>query len=452
MSNSETPNEDLIRELGDGLILRRSTNSDTEALAEFNARIHSDDGPDNPDMRIAAWVSDLLQVQHPTFDPGEFTIIEDTSSREIVSSMNLISQTWSYAGIPIEVGRPELVGTQPDYRKRGLVRTQFEVIHEWSAAKGELIQAITGIPYYYRQFGYEMGLSLGGGRLGYKPHVPELKEDEQEPYQIRPAEHSDLAFIADLYQESNERYLVSCLRSAEQWDYELSGKSEKNVQRLEMRVIESRAGQKVGYLFLQPENWGPTLVASGYEVLPTESWDAVTPSVIRYLDRTGQANAEADEKAKEFSAFGFWLGTEHPVYDILNDRLPRKRDPYAWYVRVRDLPGFLDRIKPALEQRLNSSSYANFSGELKVTFYRDGLKLNFESGEIQQVESWQPTPHGQSGDAAFPDLTFLQLVFGYRSLEELRRSFADCWCGNERAEGLLNALFPEQVSNIWPIS
>ena len=101
---------------------------------------------------------------------------------------------------------------------------------------------------------------------------------------------------------------------------------------------------------------------------------------------------------------------------------------------------------------MRNSSFANFSGELKITFYRDGLKITFESGEILQIESWQPTPHGHSGDAAFPDLTFLQLVFGYRSLEELRRSFADCWCNNERAEGLLKALFPEQVSNIWPIS
>ena len=61
--------------------------------------------------------------------------------------MNLISQTWAYEGIPFEVGRPELVGTLPEYRNRGLVRAQFEEVHRWSAARGELVQGITGIPY-----------------------------------------------------------------------------------------------------------------------------------------------------------------------------------------------------------------------------------------------------------------------------------------------------------------
>ena len=51
--------------------------------------------------------------------------------------MNLISQTWSYAGIEFGVGWPELVATLPEYRQRGLIRTQFEEIHRWSEERGE---------------------------------------------------------------------------------------------------------------------------------------------------------------------------------------------------------------------------------------------------------------------------------------------------------------------------
>src|SRR5712691_11396345 len=114
----------------------------------------------------------------------------------IVSSMNLISQTWVYDGIPFGVGRPELVGTSLEYRYRGLVRAQFEVIHQWSTERGERLQAITGIPWYYRQFGYEMALNLGGGRVGYRPHIPELKDGEPEPYRVRPATAADLPCMA----------------------------------------------------------------------------------------------------------------------------------------------------------------------------------------------------------------------------------------------------------------
>ena len=45
----------VLRDLGDGLILRRSTPADADSLSEFNAQVHSDDGPDQPDEKVAAW-------------------------------------------------------------------------------------------------------------------------------------------------------------------------------------------------------------------------------------------------------------------------------------------------------------------------------------------------------------------------------------------------------------
>ncbi len=51
----------ILRDLGDGLILRRSTPDDAEALAAFNARIHSNAGPEHPNVGVAAWTQDLLR-------------------------------------------------------------------------------------------------------------------------------------------------------------------------------------------------------------------------------------------------------------------------------------------------------------------------------------------------------------------------------------------------------
>ena len=189
----------FIRDLGDGLILRHASKRDAAALADFNSHIHSDDGWDKPDLRIAAWTRDLLARPHPTLSPGDFTIVEETATRRIVSSLNLIPQTWTYEGIPFGVGRPELVGTLPEFRGRGLVRAQFDEIHRWCEARNLSVQTITGIPYFYRQFGYEMALDLSGRRFGFEPHVPKLKKGEKEPYRIRPATEADLPFIAKTY-------------------------------------------------------------------------------------------------------------------------------------------------------------------------------------------------------------------------------------------------------------
>ena len=451
MENTKSKGQNVLRDLGDGLVLRKVTREDTDALVAFNERIHGDIETGELEERVGAWTRDLMEKPHPTSGIGDFTVVEDTHTDKIVSSLCLISQTWSYGGIPFGVGRPEIVGTDPEYRDRGLVRAQFDVIHQWSAERGQMVQAITGIPYYYRLFGYEMGLALGGGRLGYLPHVPVLKEKEAEPYVVRPAAEKDIPFLSEMYESASLRYLVNCLRDEDMWRYEIAGKDEKNVNRSEIRLIETSKGEAVGYLAHPTMNWGPTLAVYQYEVKPGLSWAVVTPSVIRYMKATGDSNAKRD-KGRELGAFGFWLGTEHPVYDVIPSKLAREREPYAFFVRVADLAGFIRHIAVELEDRLADSALVGHSGELKITFFRDGLRLVFKDGKLVQVERWKPEPLGQSGDAAFPDLVFLQLLFGYRSFEELEYAFADCYSDNEEATVLLNVLFPKQASNVWPVA
>lgn len=439
----------LVRDLGDGLILRRSTPDDADALAAFNARIHSDAGPDRPDAWIAAWTRDLLGGNHPTFGTHDFTIVEDRRTGRIVSSLNLISQTWTYDGIPFGVGRPELVGTDPEYRNRGLVRAQFEEIHQWSAGRGEMLQAITGIPWYYRQFGYEMAVDLGGGRIGYLPDIPRLKDGEDEPVHLRPATEADLPFFMQLCAESSKRYRLVCLRDEVLWRYELFGRSADNVTRETWRVIETRDGEAIGYLSHPNRLWGTRQTLGLYELKPGVSWAAVTPSVMRYLQTIGEHNARREDKTLE--SIGFWLGGDHPAYHAAGDLLPRVQHPYAWYLRVPDLPGFIKRIAPSLEKRLAESDFSGHTGDLKIDFYRTGLHLRLERGRLAGVELWKPTP-ADRGAAAFPDLTFLQLLFGYRTLQELRYAFADCMTDRDEAAALLEAMFPKQDSDVWPVA
>jgi GNAT superfamily N-acetyltransferase len=440
----------IIRELEDGLVLRQATVADTERLVAYHGDLHREAGAEEPEERVAAWVRDLLSGNHPTFDVGDFTIVDDADTGAIVSSLCLIPQTWTYGGVPFGVGRPELVGTHPDYRNRGLVRAQFEVIHEWSAARGHRMQAITGIPHFYRQFGYEMGLTLGGARGGYKPQVPKLKEGEQEPYHLRPATETDVPFIAHVYQHGTSRYPVACVWDETLLRYELLGKSERNDNRRALSLIETPEGEAVGFLAHSTRLWRGRMGLYAYELKPGVSWLAVTPSMVRYLWALGEKWA-AQHPEQPMQVFHFWLGTDHPVYRVLGDRLPHRSTPYAWFVRVPDIGGFLLHIAPVLEERLAQSALVGHSGELKISFYRDGLRLAFEKGQLKAVEPWQPTPEEES-DAGFPDLTFLQLLLGYRSLEELRHAFADCWAANDGARPLLEALFPKQQSNIWPVS
>ena len=441
-----TRQQSMLRDIGNGLIMRRSMPTDADALAEFNARLHSDDAADAECLNI--WTHDLLSGNHPTFSPNDFTIIEESASGRIVSTMNTISQTWLYEGIKFGVGRPELVGTLPEFRNRGLVRLQFEEVHKWSFERGEMVQAITGIPFYYRQFGYEMALDLDGRRQGYEAQVPKLKEGEAEPYVIRAAREDDLPFIEKLNEPMTQRSMIACERTPEIIRYELAGRSENNNCMVNC-TIEDKAGERVGFFKHSGYNRQKTLVAAPYELRSGVSWLEVTPVVIRHLWAKGQEYAKRD--GSEFNSFGFMLGAAHPVYEAMGNRLPTIRDPYAWYLRVPDLLGFLNHIRPVLEKRLSESVASGHSRAIKISFYRTGLRIVIENGSITSIQPWLPSPDAE-GDIAFPGLTFLQVLFGYRSYDELHRAFADCWCDHEDVHILINILFPKKFSNVLPIA
>jgi len=437
----------LIRDLGDGLILRHATPEDTQAVVQFNREIH---GENEWDTRgLDDWTRDLLSGESPYMTADDFTIVEDAKTGEIVSSCCLISQTWTYEGIPFKVGRPELVGTKKDYRRRGLVRVQLEVMHDWSMERGELAQAITGIPFYYRQFGYAMALNLSGGHFGYEMHVPELKEDEKEPYPLRPAKKKDIPFLMERYEQGCTRSLISAVWDKSLWEYELKGKRQYNINRREIYIIEDLSGQPVGFIGIPPIKWGHTSSLTLYEITEDVSWTDVTPSVLRFLWQKGVEKAKEQDTTQKI--VGFWLGESHPAYTITADQLPRVSKPYAYYMRVPDLAAFLSNIQPVLEDRLAHSAFANYSGELKLSFYKDGLLVKFDKGKITEIQNLT-FEELEKPQAEFPPYTFLHLVFGHRTVRELREIHIDCMVKDKVTANLIDALFPKQASEVWPIS
>jgi len=452
---------DIIRDLGDGLVLRRSRPSDVDALPELNGTVFRPREATGPNPFMATWTRDLLTLPHPNVKPEDFLLVEEKETGRVISSLVQIPQTWTYAGIPFGVGRPEMVSTLPEYRNRGLVRALFQAFHNWSAEQGHHAQAITGIAYFYRQFGYEMTITLGGGRGGPKTGAPKLKEGESEAFGFRSATLSDIPFLSELYDGVVKRSLVACQRDEAHWRHELIGRSRESATRGEITIVETAAGEPVGLLMTDAFFHGTTFRLHGYELRPGVSYAAVTPSVLRYLVRTGEEcfarNAELylwRGKARqdiEFTTIAFDMGAEHPAYQLVQQAMPKVDKPYAWYIRVPDVAAFLRLVAPALEARLAQSALAGHTGEVKLNFYRTGLQLTFERGKLASVEDWKPGPD-EWGTPSFPDLTFLQLLFGYRTLEELEHAFPDVGAGDDTSRALLGVLFPKRSSDVWPVA
>ena len=430
---------------------------DADSIAAFNARVHhSPGGPferRQPHTGVAAMTRDLLSGDHPACGPGDFTVVEDIATGSVISSACLIEQRFYYGGVELRAGLPEMVGTHPDYRRRGLVREQMEVLHAWSRERGHLMQAIAGIPHFYRRFGYEMAIWMGSGRRLFAPDLPVKPSDgspsegttgQDRPFSMRPATVSDAPFLARLNLRSARRYLISSPHDAASWRYDIAGRDPESDEYVQVKILERPAGEPVGYVCHARELSAGTLRVHAYELADGISWLEANPFVLNTL-------AQATEQRPD--SLTLTLGQSHPLYESFPDPplydLDREGD-YSFFVRVPDLSAFLLHVAPVLEERLSHSVAAGHTATLELNFYSSGLRLEILHGRIYSIQPWNPIPEN-SGDAAFPDLTFLQLLFGHRSLQDLSRAFPDCSPGKGDTQALLRALFPRRSSNLEPV-
>jgi hypothetical protein len=362
-----------------------------------------------------------------------------------VAATCLLGQQWEYAGIPFGVGRPEVVATDSAYRRRGLIRAIFELIHARSAARGDLAQGITGIPYFYRQFGYEYALDLGGSYRIPLGAVPALPPGAAEPVRLRDATAADLPWVVTLYDRERAHALVSTPIDVGYWRWVLEGMDPAHGQGWRTQVILGAEDRPLGYVLSPSVRWSRMARVEGLAMEPGASLVAVLPAVLRALAAQLPQLPALGQRVPPLDSIELTLGRDHPAYAALGEGLGAVwQEPYAWYVRVPDMPALVRRIGPALEQRLADSVAAGHSGELALDFYRGGLRLVFEGGRLTAAEDWE-RPEWGSAQAGFPPLVFLQLLFGHRSLDELRRAFPDVQAEDE-ALPLLRILFPRLPS------
>lgn len=440
------------RSLGDDLILRWSTAQDVEGIAMLYQGVFRD-GPDAPlNQHVAIWTRDMMSGRHPLIGPTDFALVEHVGQGTIVAATCLLSMTWTYGGIALPMGRPEVVATLADYRNRGLIRAIFTLIHARSAARGHLVQGITGIPYFYRQFGYEYALDLDTTRSLPLSAIPPLAEGHADPFHLRAATPTDIPALLDLYNRDRAFTLTSTEIDATYWQWLLEGITPERAGKWRISMIVDETGRTRGYAIAMPwaERGGLSILALG--TTADTGLTSVLPSVLRTLRDVALATPSmpGTQTTIPTTLLHWGMGRGHPIYEALGDLLPpAPRRPYCWYVRVPALPTLLQRIAPVLEERLRHSVMAGYSGEVKIDLYLSGLRLVFSTGKMTLCTDWR-RQGWEKAHCGCPLTVFPQLVFGYRSLDDLRDIFPDVWAKDD-AVPLLRALFPAQPSWVIPL-
>ncbi len=439
-------------DLGDGYTLRWATPSDRDSLLDLYGFVFRDETNGSHNTYLMAYADDLLSGRHPMGSPDDFAVVADADNR-IVATTVLERMPLEYAGVAVPSGRPELVASHPDVRNRGYIRKIFQLIHAKSTARGDLMQGITGIPYYYRQFGYEYALTLGGGRVVPVQAIPKLGTDQQEPFVVRRAQHSDIMQLLMLYERERNRIhnhlpmLVTSRIDASYLRYTMSDVT--GHEPWLPYVITRPDGDVVGSFWSNRIRGVSNIGVYSLSTEPHILLSDVYPSLCRAMLRIATTIPIWDNKTGEIEHIQFGLGVDHPVYRTIEQDIHKSNRPYAWYIRVADVAQLIQHIVAPLERRLSQSAMAGYSGELTFDFYRSGLQMTFTKGRITATNL--PANDGsRKGKAGYPPHVFLQQLFGLHSIHELKASHPDVYSSGE-AEVLLDILFPKQSSWLAPL-
>jgi len=314
-----------------GLLLRTATPADVDAIARLAREVF---GPeDEPGVRA--------QLGDPRVGPGRFTVVTDGD--RVVSSLCLLAPRLSLNGVELGVGQVEYVLTDPAYRRRGLVRRQMEVVQGWSAQRGDLVQLIEGIPYFYRRFGYEYALAGPRWRVPAWPQPPVVPAG----HTVRTATPADVPALARLRERAQRGAQV--VRRVDDRDWALLVDPGQGGRQL---VVEA-SGEVRGSARLVSA--GPRTTLRDLAVDTAAAGAALLTAAVAAPE--GERLVIADRPGTLAGALLADLTAVAPD------------EPYGYYVRVTDPLALLRRLRPVLSARLAASPLAGERGELVLTFY-----------------------------------------------------------------------------------
>ncbi|MGC9514417.1 GNAT family N-acetyltransferase [Methanocrinis sp.] len=388
--------------------------------------------------------AETIFLHFPGMKNERWFIAVEEETGEIAAAFALIPWTWEMAGTELKVAEMGIVGTGEAHRNKGLMRLLYREFDATLEEEGFDLAAVQGIPGFYRRFGYHYSIPL-------EPHIdiplhlaPDLADDDS--YEFRLAETGDIPFLL----EEDERYrrsnFLSVFRDGAKWNYLLTF-SPKIGCGSEFWIMEGRETEEKYYFRISRQGFGDGLIVS--EISESISDDALT-NLFAFCKK------RCREQVKPYIRLN--LSCESVAGKTAHSFGASVGRAYAWQIKIPDKTKFLEKIAPILEARLKESSFAGFSGILRLDFYKNQIDLNWSGGRIESVTS--------GSEEECPNTLFLSedlfapLVLGHRTWQELQHVRPDIFPAtlytgsgtdgaSDKTARLIEILFPAERSWIY---
>jgi predicted acetyltransferase len=347
---------------------------------------------------------------------------------EMVSTLNLIPVTWMIGGTKLKVAEMGFVGTLPEYRGKGLIRKLVEEYHKDVEAHGYDLAVIEGIPYFYRQFGYEYAVPLLEETRLRLDKIPDYKS----AIGVRQFVDEDVPTAIGLLEKTQEKYFVHSIRDEATWKAQQRTSIASDPEPFQALIVEEK-GRPIAYFRIRE-------VVKEKELLLTEISEVdqcAVQAVLAFLKDYGLGHG--------LETLSVNVSYEEPFTEQVLALGGTKRFPvYAWQLRFTDYVKMFEKMKPLLESRLARSMYCRLTEKLNFNFRNFTIEVTCKDGKIMGIHRLESGPWSPIG---LNPTVFVQLLTGYRSREEIEMTFPDVRIAVSH-RNLIDVLFPKLPSYI----
>jgi hypothetical protein len=280
------------------------------------------------------------------------------------------------------------------------------------------MQVITGIPYFYRQFGYEYAVPIPTLRVLALPPALSIPPG----FGVRDARPADVSAIVALQASELARADITCVRDHAAWEAQLGG-----TLSMPRCVVATRdeAVEGVACCSTWPD---------GRPVRRSVAAASSGAAVALLAETVGERSVMLEDRPGSVMA------------DVAAPFLGRSISRGGLYVRVPEPALLLGRLKPVLERRISESAWQSSTGSFRMSFYRQTFVIDHDRGRITSIQSGPGDQYPWNYDIAIPPDLVASLILGRHGAAGLETRHDDVRLDGQAQ--LAEVLFPRLSADL----
>ncbi len=356
---------------------------------------------------------------HPEMKNEHFFMLK--KGQQVVAGLLLLPQTWEIDGVKVKVAEMGCVGTDPAYRRKRLQWILNDKFDDYARENGFDLCVLAGIPYFYRQFGYQYAVGLDYSAIIDAETIPEYDSN----IEVRSTQSADIPELDGIFRKTQENYFVKSLRSKGIWEMQHKTGTYGGDLFQGMSIIEK--GKLIGYYRYVEDKEKSTLYIRELGFNEKGSVEKIGTLMKKHAVEKGLMKVKTA------------IAHLDPLSEYLKNLGAKTNTPYAWQIKPLDLCRLMQKMKPAFERRLVESQFKGLTKTLAFNFFKFAVRMEIEDGTIKNIEKYYGE---ESRTLGFNPYAYIQLIMGYKDWRELANAYSDFWV-RDGLDDLMDVMFPK---------